>query len=216
MGVLTVILGSIVAIFVIAWVITALLMLLAAKISGVQAATFGRAVLAAFGCSFVTWLCAALFSIVPGVGTLLGAIVGVLLSIFVISGVFHAGIGRSFLVWVFNAVGQVVAVVIAVLTFAGALFGVGSSVAHSATHTEAGMVQSQAVGSMQDARAVAAALEAYATDLNKYPNIQSEADLGVISPQYIKTIPPGLSIKSNASGYVISSSTGEVLLKSGQ
>jgi hypothetical protein len=207
---LAAILGTIVGIFFLAWVISALFMFIAAKISAVEGATFGRAFLAALGCSFVTWLCAAVFSIVPVMGTILGILLGIVLSIFVIMSVFQASFGRGFLVWIFNAIGQVVAVVLAVLTFAGALFGVGSHMARTVTANHA---EQSASGTIADARPVAAALEAYATDMNVYPKADSGAELAsALVPRYIANIPASLQIRSNTSGYEIRSSDGQLLL----
>jgi|ERR1043165_566598 hypothetical protein len=215
MGIVSALLGAIVGIFFLAWAISAFFMFVAAKISSVENATFGKALVAALGCSFITWLCALVFSVVPIIGTVLGIVVGVTLSIFVIKGVFNATFGRAFLVWLFNGLGQIAAVVIAVLTFAGALFGVSSHVVQSVTSSAQASATAFNEGTVQDAKSVAAALEAYATDMNVYPAANSTAELAsALVPRYIKQIPPGLQIKSSSAGYQITSASGQPLLNS--
>jgi hypothetical protein len=215
MSIISAILGAIIGIFFIAWAISALFMLVAAKVSAVEGASFGKALLAAFGCSFITWLCAAVFSVLPVIGTFLGMVVGILLSMVVIKSVFATSFGRAFLVWIFNALGQAVAVVVAVLTFAGALFSAGSHVVHSLNAPSSDQRDVGRAGGIEDARRVAAALEGYATDMNAYPTATSNADVAAkLVPYYIKEIPEGLQIESTANGYVIRSSTGAVLLSS--
>jgi hypothetical protein len=134
MGIISAALGAVFGIFFLAWALSAFFMYVAAKVSGVENATFGKAFLAALACSFITWFSAVIFSIVPVVGTILGIVIGVVLSIFVIKGVFGASFGRAFLVWIFNGLSQIAAVVIAAFTFAGALFGAASHVFGALAH----------------------------------------------------------------------------------
>ncbi len=107
---------------VVAVALSALLMLLGAKLAGVRDATFGKALLASIGATFVTWLIGGLCSVVPVVGTALGFLLGLALSVFVIQAVFVVPFRKALLTWVFNAVAQLLAVaVLGVVLGAGAV-----------------------------------------------------------------------------------------------
>ena len=225
MGIVGSIVGVIFGVFLIGWLIAVGLILLAAKMAGVENATFGKAAIAGFVASLVTWLCSLVFSIVPVVGTILGAIFGLLLSIFVIKGVFSTTFGKAFLVWIFHVVAQVVAVIVAVLTFAGALFGFAAHATNAVIESTSPRIaadsprapQGDPAQDMQNARKLAAALEGYAVDNNRYPDASSiEAVRPLISPTYIREIPAGLTMRSNASGYEVFDASGKLLLRSGE
>lgn len=96
-------------------------MWIAAKISGVRRATFGRAMLAAVGTSLVSFFFTFVFHFVPFVGNLVGFIIGLILTILVIKGAFDTTTGKAVLVWIFN----IVAVVIAV--FLASVVGIGTA-----------------------------------------------------------------------------------------
>jgi len=113
-----VLVGAIFGFFVLSTLFGGILMLVAAKFAGIVEATFGRSLLAALGGSFVVWIATLVCSVVPVAGTLIGFAVGVLLSLIVIKGVFSTSFGKAFLVWIFNGVAHVLAIVIGVFTFA--------------------------------------------------------------------------------------------------
>ena len=224
MGIVGSIIGAIFGVFLIGWLIAVGLILLAAKMAGVENATFGKAAVAGFVASLVTWLCSLVFSIVPVVGTILGAIFGILLSIFVIKGVFSTTFGKALLVWIFHVVAQVVAIVVAVLTFASALFGAAAHATNSVIEsTSTGMAADSGQESrgnpaqdIENARKLASALEAYAVDNGRYPDADSiDAVRPLISPTYIREIPAGLTLKASGAAYEIFDGSGKSLLRSG-
>lgn len=107
--------------FFFAIILGGLFMWIAAKISGVRRATFGRAILAAIGTSFVSFFFSFVGHFVPFLGNLIGFIIGLVLTILVIKGAFDTTTGKAVLVWIFN----IVAVAIAV--FLGSIVGVGAA-----------------------------------------------------------------------------------------
>lgn len=121
MDVLSAIIVAIIGVALLAAVIATFFMWAGAKMAGVSDATFGRAFLAAIGAAFVSWFVSAIFSVVPVFGTLVGLILGLIFSIFVIQSAFKTSFGRAILVWVFHIVAEVVAIAIGLATFAGVL-----------------------------------------------------------------------------------------------
>ncbi len=107
--------------FLFAVILGGFFMWIAAKISGVRHATFGRAILAAIGTSLVSFFFTFVFHFVPVAGNLIGFIIGLILTILVIKGAFDTTTGKAVLVWIFN----IVAVVIAV--FLASIVGVGTA-----------------------------------------------------------------------------------------
>lgn len=101
--------------FLFAVILGGFFMWIAAKISGVRRATFGRAMLAAVGTAFVAFACSFVFHFVPVLGDLGGLVIGLLLTIFVIKGAFDTSFGKAVLVWIFDIVAIVIAVVIATI-----------------------------------------------------------------------------------------------------
>ena len=99
--------------FLFAVILGGFFMWVAAKISGVRRATFGRAMLAAVGTTLVASVCSLVFHFVPFLGNLGGLVIGLLLTIFVIKGAFDTSFGKAVLVWIFNVVAIVIAVVLA-------------------------------------------------------------------------------------------------------
>jgi hypothetical protein len=87
-----------VGVFVLGWLLAAFCMWVGAKLAGVAGATLGKAFLVAPGCSFVAWTRALVFPVLPLVGTVRGAIAGILLSLFVIKGGFSTSFGKAVLV----------------------------------------------------------------------------------------------------------------------
>jgi hypothetical protein len=121
-------LGIVVLVILVAVVLGALFMLIGAKMAGVGTnATFGRALGAAIACSLMTWIAAAVFSVVPVLGTALGFIIGLILSLMIIKAIFDTSFGRALLTWIFNILAQVVAAVAVIV-------GGGFSVARLLSH----------------------------------------------------------------------------------
>ncbi len=65
-------------------------------------------------------MCAAVFSVLPvdgNVGTFLGLVIGILLTLFVIKSMFSIALGQAFLVWIFHFVAYAIAQAVGVATF---------------------------------------------------------------------------------------------------
>ena len=105
--------------FIFAVILGGFFMWIAAKISGVRHATFGRAMLAAVGTTLVSFFFTFVFHFVPIFGNLIGFIIGLVLTILVIKGAFDTTTGKAVLVWIFNIVAAVIAVVLASIIGAG-------------------------------------------------------------------------------------------------
>lgn len=116
-----VILGMLLAGLLFAAVIATIFMWIGAKIVGVEKPTFGRAVIAAVGSSFVSWVLAAVSSRIPPIGAIPGFIIGLLASVMVIKAAFETDTGKAFGVWIFNITAQIAAVAIVFALFAGAV-----------------------------------------------------------------------------------------------
>ena len=95
------------------------MMWVAAKIAGVKKATFGKAAVAAIGCTVVSFLVSIIFHFIPLFGDLVGFAIGLILSILVIKGAFETSTGKALLVWVFEIIAAVVAIVIGTMLAAG-------------------------------------------------------------------------------------------------
>ena len=121
MSIFAVGLGVLLGVFGLAVAISGLFVWLGARMAGVSDASFVRCTMIAVAASVVTWMCALLFSVVPFIGTLVGFVVGLLLTLAIIKMVLAISFGRAFLVWIFHIVAQIAAIVLAIVTFAGAL-----------------------------------------------------------------------------------------------
>lgn len=121
------ILGAVVGMFIIATIIAAFLMWLGAKLAKIENATFGKAILAALVAAAITWVLSLLFSFIPVVGTMLGLIIGLILTIFAIKAIFSTTFGKAALVWVFHIIAEIIAIIIGLVTFAGAFFRAAGS-----------------------------------------------------------------------------------------
>jgi hypothetical protein len=106
-------------VFVLAVLFGTFMMWIAAKIAGVEKSTFGRALIAAIGTSVVSFLVGIGFHIVPILGHLVGFIIGLFLSILVIKAAFETTTGKALLVWIFEIIATVIAVVIGSIIAAG-------------------------------------------------------------------------------------------------
>ncbi|UCF06478.1 MAG: hypothetical protein JSV33_05475 [bacterium] len=109
---------GIIFVFIFAVVIGAFFMWIAAKIARVERSSFGRAIVAAIGSSFVSLLVAFLFHWIPLLGNLIGFIVGLFLSILVIKAAFDTSFGKALLVWTFDIIAKIVSVIIGTILVA--------------------------------------------------------------------------------------------------
>jgi len=120
--------GAIVGIFIVATIIAAFFMWLGAKLARVENATFVKSILAALAAAAITWIVSLIFSLVPVAGTIVGFVIGLILTIFAIKAIYATTFGKAVLVWVFHIIAEIIAVIIGILTFAGALFAVGGGI----------------------------------------------------------------------------------------
>ncbi len=117
---------GIIFLFILAVLLGGLFMWLAAKIVRVENSSFGRAMVAAIGSSFISVLISFLFNMLPVFGNLFGFIIGLILSIVVIKAAFGTTFGKALLVWIFNLIATGIAVALAaMLTASSFLIGGG-------------------------------------------------------------------------------------------
>ena len=95
---------------------------LGAKMAKVHDITFGKCVLTAIGAALVTNIIGWVFASFTGILALIGWFIGLLLSILVIRAIFKLTWKKGFLVWLFHVFAELIAVVVIVLIFGGALF----------------------------------------------------------------------------------------------
>lgn len=101
-------------IILLAILVSAFFMWLGAKMAKADNATFGNSVLAAIGVSFVTFLLSWLGTFINSLNRAIGFVIGLIISIFVIKGIYKITFGRALLVWIFNVVAQVLVILIAI------------------------------------------------------------------------------------------------------
>lgn len=121
MQVLSSIFLVVLGVFAIAALISTFFIWVGAKIAGIKNVGFGNSLLAAIGAAFVTWLISWLFAAATGIWVIIGFIIGLILSIFVIQGAFKTTFGKALLAWIFHVIAEIIAVMIATATFAGVL-----------------------------------------------------------------------------------------------
>lgn len=125
--VLGALIGAILGIAIIGIVLSTLFMMVGAKMAQIPGVTFGKSMLAAIGSALVTWVVTLVLSILPLIGTVLGFFIGLFFSLLIIKGVFSTTMGKAFLAWVFNLLATIVATLIGILTFGGALLALFKS-----------------------------------------------------------------------------------------
>jgi len=118
MRIIGAILGAIIGIAVLEVLFSTFFMMIGAKLAKIKNVTFLTSFIAAIGCSIATWIITIVFSILPFVGTILGFLAGIAVSLFIIKSVFNTNIENALLIWIFNIAAKIVAIIIAVLTFA--------------------------------------------------------------------------------------------------
>ncbi|MFC1721535.1 hypothetical protein ACFL0Z_01330 [Patescibacteria group bacterium] len=99
---------------------------LGAKMARVERGTFGRAILAAIAGALASGLVSWVFSLFGDglIFSVIGAIVGLIIVLWVFKSIFDTTWGKAFLIWLFQLVAIAITLVIAGLTFATALVGV--------------------------------------------------------------------------------------------
>jgi hypothetical protein len=117
-------LAAVLWIMFLAWIIAGIFIWIGAKLAGIQGATLFRSMMAALAATLAVWLVTAACSALPVVGTILGFLLGHLICIWILMVLFETGFARALVAWVFHFVAQILAVVIAALTFAGGILAV--------------------------------------------------------------------------------------------
>lgn len=112
---------AVLGVFVVAALISTFFIWLGARIAGIKNARFGNSLLAAIGAAFVTWLISWLFAGAAGIWAIIGFIIGLILSIFVVQGAFKTTFGKALLAWIFHVIAEIIAILIATATFASIL-----------------------------------------------------------------------------------------------
>ena len=115
-------LAAMVATGIIAILIASFFMWLGAKIAGVHYSRFGRAVVAAVASGFITWLVYYIFWQIPGKNTIIGFIIGLILTIIVIKAAFSTSFGKALLVWIFQILSEAIAVFLGFILFSFSIF----------------------------------------------------------------------------------------------
>lgn len=95
-----------------------------ARMAGIRRATFGKAVKASIACALATLLLAIIFSWIPVAGTAVGFLIGLALTILVLQASYNTSFGKAFLLWIFNVVAQIIAVILGAMLFSGVLAAV--------------------------------------------------------------------------------------------
>ena len=116
-------LAAMIATGVIAILIASFFMWLGAKIAGVRDSRFGRAVVAAVASGFITWVIYYIFWQIPGSNTIVGFIIGLVLTIIVIKAAFSTSFGKALLVWIFQILSEAIAVFLGFILFSFSIFG---------------------------------------------------------------------------------------------
>ena len=109
---------GIIFLFILMVLLGGLFMWIAAKMVRVEDSSFGRAMIAAIGSSFISVFVAFLFNLLPIIGNLFGFIIGLVLAILVIKAAFRTSFGKALLVWIFNLIATFIAVALAAMLMA--------------------------------------------------------------------------------------------------
>jgi len=105
------------------WVLfSAFFIWIGAKMAFIPKASFGRAVMTAIACGMGSFFLSGILLFLPGIGPLLGQIIGIVLSLFIIKAMFDTSFGKALLAWMFQIFAVVIALLVCFLTFGGVLF----------------------------------------------------------------------------------------------
>lgn len=98
-----------------------LLIWIGIKIAGIKNSTFGKVVSSAVAASAITHIVTLIFYAFPHSSTIIGFFIGLFLPLFLIKRVFHSSLGKAFLVWIFNTIAQISAVIVGAVLFVGGI-----------------------------------------------------------------------------------------------
>ena len=91
------------------------------NISGIRNIKFRKTLLASAAVSFIIYIMGLIFYILPILNTLLGFFVGLVLSLFLFKSLFRLTYREISVVWMFNAIAQISAVIIGAYLFIGGI-----------------------------------------------------------------------------------------------
>jgi hypothetical protein len=106
---------SLIAFLVVALLLAAFFLWVGAKLAGIEGASFGKAILAALASVIALGLLEVILSLLPRSGGLIGLLLGVLVSIYIIKAVFDTSWGKAILAWILYIVAIIVAGIIAAI-----------------------------------------------------------------------------------------------------
>jgi len=121
MGYVALSIGGLLFVAVLVVILDSFFLHIGAKMAGVRRATFGKAVKASIACALATLLLAVIFSWIPVAGTGVGFLIGLALTILVLQASYNTSFGKAFLLWIFNVVAQILAVILGAMLFSGLL-----------------------------------------------------------------------------------------------
>ncbi|MBI5675836.1 MAG: hypothetical protein HZC48_08450 [Nitrospirae bacterium] len=117
MGILVTFLGTLVGVAVLAAFIAGFFIWVGSKLAGINNTTIGKSVLAAIACSLSLWFITGVFFFNP----IIGFFIGHLICLWIIKNIFETTFGKALLAWIFHFAAQVIAIIIAIATFATGL-----------------------------------------------------------------------------------------------
>ena len=117
MGILITFLGTLIGVAVLAAFIAGFFIWVGAKLAGINNTTIGKSVLAAIACSLSLWFLTGVFFFLPVIGFFIGQFI----CLWIIKNIFDTTFGKALLAWIFHFAAQVIAIIIAVATFATGL-----------------------------------------------------------------------------------------------
>ena len=110
---------SVILVIIVGVLVQSFIIHLAAKFSGVRYATFGMAIKACLACTVLSFVLSAVFSFIPGPGTILGFLISIVLTLLILKSIYNTTWGRALLIWVM----QIVVLILLALVI-GSLMGV--------------------------------------------------------------------------------------------
>ena len=117
-------LGALLALLVLWVLLSAFFIWIGAKMAFIPKASFGRAIMAAIACGMGSFLLSGVLLFFPPVGPIMGQVIGIMLSLFIIKAIFETSFGKAFLAWMFQIFAVIIAFAVCFLTFGAALFTV--------------------------------------------------------------------------------------------
>ena len=117
-------LGALLGLLVLWVLLSAFFIWIGAKMAFIPKASFGRAIMAAIACGMGSFLLSGVLLFLPPIGPILGQVIGIMLSLFIIKAIFETSFGKALLAWIFQIFAVIIAFVVCFLTFGAALFAV--------------------------------------------------------------------------------------------